>query len=139
MKFTVYGEPQGKARPRFTKSGRAYTPKKTVDMERRIALAYKSSHGELLGDDYIAITIRAYYPIPKSITKKEHDLIVRGLSLPSKKPDADNVLKLVMDGLNGVAYKDDKQVVYASVQKMYSDTPRTDVYIDSWKKGEFRL
>lgn len=139
MNFTVYGEPQGKARPRFTKTGRAYTPKNTVDMEHKIGLAYRANHGELLNDDYIHITVFAYYSIPKSATKKERNLIAHGLALPAKKPDADNVLKLVMDGLNGVAYKDDKQVISVEVNKMYSDNPRTVVYIDSWKKGEPEL
>lgn len=136
MNFTVWGEPQGKARPRFTKQGRTYTPKNTVDYERRIGLAYRSNRGKYIENDYVAVSVIAYYSIPKSISKKDRECIEKGMMFPTKKPDVDNVLKCVMDGLNGIAYKDDKQVVYAEVQKMYADKPRIVVYIDHWKKGE---
>jgi Holliday junction resolvase RusA-like endonuclease len=47
-----------------------------------------------------------------------------GELLPSKKPDIDNVLKIVLDALNGVAYKDDSKVVSVSGKKIYSDEPK---------------
>jgi Holliday junction resolvase RusA-like endonuclease len=48
---------------------------------------------------------------------------------PTKKPDADNILKLVADALNGLAYVDDKNIVTAHAHKVYSDRPRLEINI----------
>ena len=48
---------------------------------------------------------------------------------PAKKPDIDNVCKVVADALNGVAYNDDRQIVYTEISKRYDDMPRMDVSI----------
>lgn len=114
VSFFVEGKPQGKARPRFAK-GRAYTPKTTVEYERKIAGAY--SGDMLCGSLWLDIT--AYFGVPKSYTKKQKEAIKNGV-LPNKKPDADNIAKVVLDALNGVAYEDDKQVVELRVSKLYS-------------------
>lgn len=45
--------------------------------------------------------------------------------LPPGKPDIDNILKVVLDGLNGIAYEDDKQVVLTQCKKVYADTTRS--------------
>ena len=131
MTFTVYGEPQGKARPRFTKSGRTYTPKNTVDYEKSIKDAFLKNMGELQEDGGITVDVYAYYKIPKSASKKTREKIFNSELLPTKRPDVDNILKCVCDALNGVAYKDDAQVVHASVHKFYSDEPKIDVYIEN--------
>ena len=54
----------------------------------------------------------------------------RGLILPTKKPDADNIAKAILDALNGLAFYDDAQVVYLQVSKRYSNEPRAVVFID---------
>ena len=54
----------------------------------------------------------------------------RGLILPTKKPDADNIAKAILDALNGLAYYDDAQVVHLEVQKRYSNEPRAEVFIN---------
>ena len=56
--------------------------------------------------------------------------MVAGLIHPTKKPDADNIAKIIMDALNGVAYEDDRQVVELIVRKFFSDTAYVDVFID---------
>ena len=48
---------------------------------------------------------------------------------PIRKPDWDNVGKIICDALNGIAYRDDAQIVDALVRKFYSDTPRVIVEI----------
>lgn len=65
----------------------------------------------------IAANIVAVYKMPESASKKRRELMASGIMKPCKKPDADNVAKIVLDSLNGIAYKDDSQVVYLSVQK----------------------
>ncbi|MGU8281019.1 RusA family crossover junction endodeoxyribonuclease [Clostridium perfringens] len=65
--------------------------------------------------------IIAYYKIPKSYTKKRVQVIREGLEKPTKKPDADNIAKIILDSLNGVAYKDDSQIVDIRIIKKYTE------------------
>ena len=111
MKFTVYGKIQGKARPRFTRQGIAYTPKKTVEYENIVKDCYVLSGGINYDTAPIQIKITAYYKKAKS----------NKMLQPTLKPDADNIAKIVCDGLNGIAYKDDKQIVSLTVLKVWTD------------------
>lgn len=124
MEFVVHGKPQGKARPRFSrKSGTVYTPKKTASYEKDIAKAYLNVNGLLYPDDvYIRIQVKAVFPVPTSWSKTKKLGAYEGIIRPAVKPDGDNILKVVMDALNGIAYVDDKQVVYCSCQKVYGNT-----------------
>lgn len=115
MMFFVDGKPQGKARPRFSR-GHTYTPKTTVEYEHKIAGAYT---GGIYPCEPLRVDITAFFGVPKSYTKKQREAIKNG-DFPNKKPDADNIAKVVLDALNGVAYEDDKQVVELRVSKAYS-------------------
>ncbi|MFL8231041.1 RusA family crossover junction endodeoxyribonuclease, partial [Clostridioides difficile] len=55
---------------------------------------------------------------------------VEGLIRPNKKPDLDNIIKSVADSLNGIAYKDDSQIVEVVSKKYYSDRPRVEVELE---------
>lgn len=70
--FFVEGEPQGKARPRFSRlNGRIYTPTKTAKYEKRIRAAYLEAGGKQIPEDcYVRIVVDAYFKIPKSILKE---------------------------------------------------------------------
>lgn len=134
IKFTIPGEPQGKGRPRFSKVGgfvKTYTPDQTVIYENLVALTYRTEYGTAImpADTRIEMRINAFYTIPKSASKKNAELMRTGKLRPAKKPDADNVLKIVADSLNGIAYKDDAQLVDTMVRKFYSDNPRVEVFI----------
>lgn len=122
MNITVEGDPQGKARPRFSqKSGTVYTPAKTVRYERLIRKAFLDAGGNAIPSDcYVGITVDAYFQIPKSYTKGKRLACQHNINRPAKKPDIDNVLKAVMDALNGAAYVDDKQVVSVTCRKYYA-------------------
>jgi len=48
---------------------------------------------------------------------------------PTIKPDTDNIAKSILDSLNGIAYKDDKQVVMLTVEKWYAEVPSVSVWI----------
>ena len=122
MIFIIEGQPKGKARPRFTRSGHAYTPRETKNYEEAIACAYKVAGGELL-DGYVAVSVKAFYKIPKATSKKNTELMEQGYIKPLGKPDIDNVLKVVLDGLNKIAYSDDAQVVSISGEKFYRKEP----------------
>ena len=120
--FTVPGEPQGKARPRVTKYG-TYTPQKTKDYQKQVAQAFlttvSDAEKQRLWDIPIALNIVARFGIPKSTAKTMRKAIYDKQVLPTKMPDADNIAKIIMDGLNGVAYADDKQVCELIVKKEY--------------------
>ena len=122
MEFYVYGDPQGKARPRFSqKSGTAYTPKKTREYEKKIRKAFLDVGGEPLpADCAVAVFVEAYFSIPKSYPKAKREACRANIRRPMKKPDGDNILKAVLDALNGAAYEDDRQVVDEAIHKYYT-------------------
>lgn len=124
MEFVVHGKPQGKARPRFSiRSGTVYTPKKTAIYEKKIAKAYVEAGGEKYpAGTYVRVQIQVYFPIPKSWPKSKRQDALENILRPDKKPDIDNILKVVLDALNRIAYEDDKQVVYVSCRKIYGNT-----------------
>ena len=121
MIFVIPGEPVPKGRPRFTKSGHVYTPKRTKDYEDYIQYLYKGK--ELQGE--IEAEIKVYLQIPKSASKTRKDKLLT--ERPTKKPDLDNLAKTILDALNGLAYKDDSQVVSLLIEKYWSDNPRVEV------------
>lgn len=130
--FIVEGKPQSKLRPRvvtnrYTGGKHAYTPEKTIAYENLIRWSYKEAGGQYMGEKLLEVDIKAYYPIPKSSTKKQRMAIAQGEIRPQTKPDCDNIIKGVLDALNGVAYYDDKQVVCVSCNKYYSETGRLEI------------
>ena len=132
IKFVVFGEPKGKRRPRFnTHTGRAVTPVETANYETLVKWEYASQcRGSKFPDDaMLDMRILAYYSIPKSVSKKKRTLMLEGLIRPTKKPDMDNVIKIIADSLNQVAYKDDTQIVDCQCRKFYSEEPRVEVII----------
>lgn len=117
--FSVEGNPVGKQRPRFTKMGRTYTPKKTSDYESQIKAQALSAMGpaEPL-ETPVAVYIYINHAIPASYSKKRKEACLSRLERP-KKPDLDNVAKAYLDAMNGIVYKDDVQVVSLHVTKRY--------------------
>lgn len=69
----------------------------------------------------VAVRIEAVYGIPKSYSKKKRERALNGELAPTKKPDADNIAKVVCDALNGVAYVDDTQVIDLRVFKRFGE------------------
>lgn len=125
----IAGEPKAKARPRMsTKTGRAFTPNETIAYENWVKTSYIEQCGKKHEGQIIA-TIRAYYKIPKSVTKGKKEQMLQDKIKPTKKPDLDNIAKAVLDSLNNIAYDDDSQVVELRVSKYYSETPRVELDI----------
>lgn len=128
MKFTIPGEPQGKARAR-TGKGFAYTPEKTVLYENLIKTVFlQTKYKPIEAGKPVRMRICAFYSIPKSYTKGKRLAAENNIIRPIKKPDIDNVCKVVADALNGVAYHDDTQIVSAEISKWYGE-PRVEVWI----------
>lgn len=116
----VEGKIKGKDRPRFFK-GHTYTPKASKDYEKIVKDNYISQGGKLL-ETPVKVNIIVWHKIPKATTKKELAEIRQGSKLPTKKPDIDNIAKIILDGLNGIAFKDDTQVVKLTIVKKFTES-----------------
>lgn len=126
--FTVPGKPQGKARPRFARPSHTYTPGSTAAYEERVKLAYKQAGaGKLSG--CVSADICAVFAVPKSYTKARRAAALNASFAP-KKPDCDNIAKIILDALNGLAYDDDAQVVKLRVEKRYGIADHVTVTLE---------
>ena len=139
MRFTVYGNPVAKGRPRFTRQGsfvKSYTPEKTVNYENLVKISFDMYEEKEKLEGELAVSLMVYCSIPKSTSKKKKALMLKGDIRPTTKPDLDNIAKAILDSLNGRAFDDDKQVVSLIVQKYYSDTPRVEIEIERCSDGK---
>ena len=130
--FEIPGNPKGKGRPRFARSGHAYTPESTASYENLVKVLFMQKYpGTQPIPQGIPLEahLTAFFPIPKSASKSRAADMEKGFELPTKKPDTDNLAKIVLDALNGLAYHDDAQIVRLTVQKSYSREPRVLVGI----------
>ncbi len=130
--FVIQGKVQAKQRPRFNRySGKTYTPNETIAYENWVKTCYLEKYKDKeLMEKPLRVTIKAYFEIPKSTSKKRKQQMMDNEILPMVKPDTDNIAKGVLDSLNGIAYKDDKQVVELIVNKYYNNTPYVSVMIE---------
>lgn len=138
--FTVPGEPQGKARAKTVrlKNGmsHSYTPEKTANYENWVRVCYQQANGKMMDAPCFTFHIEAIYGIPKSYSKKKQEQARLGLLRPTKKPDWDNIGKVVCDALNGIAWKDDSLVVEGSISKFFGDEPKLSVTITAHDLAE---
>lgn len=132
--FTIPGEPCGKGRPRAFKlpSGqiRMHTDQKTESYEAKVAGLYRANCGNRLPDPdrpAFAVHITAFFAMPKSASNKRRAAMLG--SPCTKKPDFDNIGKVVCDALNGLAWVDDSQVTRCTVRKVWSESGRVEVVI----------
>ena len=128
IKLIIPGPPCAKQRPKVY--GRhAVTPEKTVNYETLVKQLYIVEHHNKKLEGPLKMTVTAFFEIPKSQSEKNKRLMRMGQIRPTKKPDWDNIGKIVSDALNGLAYHDDSGIVDADVHKWYSDNPRVEVEI----------
>lgn len=132
VNFVIQGKVQAKQRPRFNRYlGKTYTPNETIAYENWVKTCYLEKYKDKeLMEKPLRVTIKAYFEIPKSTSKKRKKQMMDNEILPMVKPDTDNIAKGVLDSLNGIAYKDDKQVVELIVNKYYNNTPYVSVMIE---------
>ena len=130
--FTVPGKPRGKQRHatnRFT--GRNFTPKQTVAKEREIAQLYRlAARGVPLMTGTVRLKVEAVFAVPKSWATVMREAALEQMLTYTGKPDADNILKLVMDALNGVAWVDDSQVHPEKPIRRYGEPERVEVWLE---------
>ncbi|RKJ60401.1 RusA family crossover junction endodeoxyribonuclease, partial [Butyricicoccus sp. 1XD8-22] len=129
MEFTIDGDVQAQERPRFSNRGgyvKTYDPPKSRKYKEYVAEVAKEYAPEELIESEIVLTIDVYIKIPKSYTKKQRQEIIDNHMLHSKKPDVDNLAKGIKDGITGVIWKDDSQIVELHISKFYSEEPRAE-------------
>ena len=115
--FEIPGKPMGKGRPRFG-GGRTYTPAATLNAEQWVK-HHALQAGVTPIEGPVLLDITAVASIPKSWTKKRRaEALATGWD--TRKPDADNIAKLIADSLNGIAWADDAQVARCVVDKRLS-------------------
>lgn len=133
LEFTIPGDPVAKGRPKLTTingSARTYTPAKTRSYESLVRLAAEQAMGGRAPlDGPLLVAVAVHLAVPESWSQKKKRLALSGEVLPTKKPDLDNFIKAVLDGMNSVAFIDDSRIVDLVCRKRYSETPRIHVEI----------
>jgi len=130
--FIVPGEPRGKGRPRFVRTtGHAFTPERTRRYENMVEMcAVAAMNGREPFTGPVTVRLTARFPIPGSWSKKKNARAVAGLHKPTR-IDIDQICKAALDGMNGVVFKDDRQVWGLTAEKVYtSSTTGLDVIVD---------
>lgn len=134
FEFTIPGKPRAKARPRFGQ-GRTFTAAQTERAERQIGWLAKAAMKQagitrpLMRP--IKLDVIATFGIAKNKSKAVRE-VMHGQPHVYK-PDGDNILKLVKDALNEIAYTDDSQVAISRVEKRWGTSGKTHVAIEEIK------
>ena len=133
IEIVLDGPPRGKGRPRFsTKGGSATTYTDAATRAYELKLAWKAKvamRGKPPFEGPVHLTVIAYLPIPKYLSKADKIAAEKGDIVPIGRIDVDNIMKSAMDGMNGIVFQDDKQVVLASICKFYSPKPRLRISV----------
>jgi Holliday junction resolvase RusA-like endonuclease len=131
--FTIYGEPVPKGRPRFSTRGKfpvAYTPEKTKNYESDVGMMAKAAMGaseplEGALEAFIYVT----FAVPASYSKKRTEACLSGQEKHTKKPDLDNVVKAVLDGMSDIVFLSDSQITSIHATKVYGEVAKVEVMV----------
>lgn len=127
--FIIPGKCVAKQRPRKALNGHIYTPKKTQDYEGLVGWSYLSLHHSNRKKYTANIPLKVSIEIVSKLPKKYEVKKDKSGLFPTHK-DLDNQIKSILDGLNGVAYYDDSQVVEIVACKKYGADDYVQVSIE---------
>ncbi len=132
--FEVPGKVIGKGRPRLnTYTGIVYTPTKTKDYETLIEQYFLLKYPRFkILEKRVEVKIIAYFGIPKTTNKSEINEMLENNISPTKKPDIDNIVKVVLDSMNKFAFKDDNQITRIEVEKKYGLEEKLYIKIEEY-------
>lgn len=132
--FEIPGPVTGKGRPRInTYTCRAYTPNKTKEYEELAKQYFLLKYPRYIPlENRVKVSIIAYFKIPKGTNKANEELMLEGKISPTKKPDIDNIEKIVLDALNKLAFKDDNQITKLDIEKVYGEEEKVYVKIEEY-------
>jgi len=123
--LTLDMDPVPKGRPRFTRTGHAFTDKKTLQAEAAIRNAALAEWGKKPFEGAVELVIQFTFKKPKSNKKNLH----------TQRPDLDNCAKLVSDAINGVAFVDDSQVISLACTKGWGEAGKIVLLVDEVVNG----
>ena len=132
MKLVFEIEPVEQARPRATRMGRGirlYDPKKVSVYKKQLAMMCKFQYKQEPLTGPLKVELKFFRHVQSSLSKKERELRLSGTHRPVVKPDTDNYIKSTLDGLNGLLWEDDNQIVDLVAHKYYSDKPRVEIEV----------
>ena len=132
--FEVIGDIVGKQRPRVNMyTGNVYTPNKTKDYEEYIRQSFFLKYKQIEPiTNRVNVEITAYLKVPKMTNKTNKKMMINNEISPLKKPDIDNIAKVVLDALNNYVIKDDIQVSKISIEKMYAEEEKLYIKIEEY-------
>lgn len=124
--ITIPGLPVSQARPRFARlpnGVRTYNTPEVTNYRALVQMCAAQAEGKPKKpwDCPLAMSIHVFVPRPKSRPKREQ--------FPDRKPDLDNLAKLLCDALEGIIYTNDSRVITLLTQKSYDANPRVTVDI----------
>lgn len=132
LSFIIEGRVKAKQSFKYTRDGRKYTPRDVKDYAEYIKGCFiQKFPGFKPLETPLSVEIKAFFAPPKSWSKKKQDLALCGEIKPTVKPDCDNISKNLCDSLNGLAYKDDKQIIELKVSKSYAESEFVIIKIET--------
>ena len=132
--FEVPGKIIGKGRPRLNSyTGQVYTPTRTKDYENLIIQYFMLKYPRFKPfEGRVSVEITANFEVPKSTKKSDKELMLENKINPLKKPDIDNIVKIILDAMNECAFKDDTQITKLAVEKKYAQEESIYVKIEEY-------
>jgi Holliday junction resolvase RusA-like endonuclease len=131
--FTIYGEPVPKGRPRFSTRGKfpvAYTPEKTKAYEFEVGMmALAAMGGAKPFEGALEAFIYVTFPVPDSYSKKRTEACLSDFEKHTKRPDLDNVIKSVIDGMDKIVFENDSQITSIHSTKVYGEVAKVEVLV----------
>ena len=132
--FEVPGTIKGKGRPRVNSyTGTVYTPTTTKDYEYLVEQYFLLKYPKFKQlEGRLSVSITAIFNIPKSTKKQDIIKMLENSISPTKKPDIDNIVKIILDAMNKFAFKDDTQITKLNVEKKYGAEEKISVIIEEY-------
>lgn len=132
--FEVPGKIRGKGRPRVNSyTGMIYTPTTTKDYECLVEQYFLLKYPKFrVLENRIEVNIIAYFPIPKNTKKSDIEDMLNQQISPTKKPDIDNIVKIILDAMNKFAFKDDNQITKLCIEKRYGVEEKVEIKINEY-------
>jgi Holliday junction resolvase RusA-like endonuclease len=130
--LVIDGEPIAKGRPRFSMiNGKpiTFTPPKTRTFEAMVAMTARTQAPPQPLEGAVSVEMRFFFTLPKSRIKKRIPLPT--VQAKDTKPDIDNLIKAILDGLNGAGFwRDDAQIAKLTAFKAWTtDKARIEITI----------
>lgn len=130
IKLTIPGEPIAASRPRVTKRGFTFIAEPYHSYKQKIHEIVKKQYLSAPISGALHVQIKFYRSVQKSVSKAERRRRLLGVHRPTMKPDIDNLFKAVTDACTGIVWKDDNQIVSTKSDKLYSEKPRVEIYVE---------